>query len=239
MTTKLLLALALCLLGSTLPAQVLINEMSAANMNGIMDSDGDREDWIELYNSGTAAVNLSGWFLSDNPNKPQKWVIPNGQTIAAGAYRTIFCSGKDKLAGIFMHTNFKITQTKGESVVLTQPSGTTADIYTFNIPNQGNHSYGRTPNGGPVWKIFIAPTPGAANGLVSYQAYAPIVQASVNAGFYVGNTMVSLSTSPGFPIRYTTNGNEPSSGYSNYQGDVLSLYDMYLLAPLHNYSTIN
>ncbi|HNL38899.1 MAG TPA: lamin tail domain-containing protein, partial [Saprospiraceae bacterium] len=109
--TRLLLPLALCLLASALSAQVIINEISAANMNGITDGDGDREDWIELYNAGPTTVNLGGWFLSDNPANPQKWVIPSGQTIAPGAYRLVFCSGKDKVAGIYLHTNFKITQT--------------------------------------------------------------------------------------------------------------------------------
>ena len=115
--TRLLLALTLCLMGSTLTAQILINEISAANMSGLLDGDGDREDWVELYNPGPAAVNIGGWFLSDNPNNPQKWVIPVGQNIPAGAYRVVFCSGKDKVAPPYLHTNFKLSQTKGESLI--------------------------------------------------------------------------------------------------------------------------
>ncbi len=176
-----------------------------------MDEDADHEDWVELYNSGSSSVNIGGWFLSDNPNKPQKWVIPVGQTIPAGAYRIFFCSGKDRPTAAIKHTNFKITQTKGESVVLTQANGTLADIYTFTTPNQSNHSYGRTPNGSSTWKIYTTPTPGAANTGSNYQAYAPAVQATLGAGFYTGSIAVALSTSAGFNIRYTTNGNEPTS----------------------------
>ena len=219
--TRLLLALALCLFASALPAQVLINEISAANMNGLTDGDGDREDWVELYNSGATAVNLGGWFLSDDPGKPQKWVIPNGQTIGPGAYRVIFCSGKDKIAAPYLHTNFKITQTKGESVVLTLPNGATVDSYTFSIPNQGNHSYGRTPNGGATWKIYTAPTPGVVNSGGSFQSYAPGVLASQNAGFYAGNTQVNLNTSAGYTIRYTTDGTEPTVTSTLYSGPVM------------------
>ena len=36
------------------------------------------EDWIELYNSGSSAVDLSGWHLSDKESKPEKWEIPDG-----------------------------------------------------------------------------------------------------------------------------------------------------------------
>ena len=214
---RLLLPLVICVGSLELSAQVIINEICASNLNGLTDGDGDREDWFELYNSGPT-VNLSGWFLSDDPSNPQKWVIPNGQTIAAGAYRTIFCSGKDKIDGAFLHTNFKINQTKGESVVLTQPNGTTADSYTFVIPNQGNQSYGRSPNGGAVWKIFTTPTPGANNAGTSYQAYAPNVLADQVAGFYSGSVMVNLSTDPGFTIRYTTNGSEPTTTSTLYAG---------------------
>jgi hypothetical protein len=208
---KLLFTLTFLFFAPTLSAQVLINEVSAANLSGITDEDGDREDWVELYNSGPSSVNISGWFLSDNPNKPQKWVIPSGTTINAGAYRLFFCSGKDRPNAAIKHTSFKITQTKGESVLLTQANGTLVDSYTFTIPNQSNHSYGRSPNGGSTWKIYTTPTPGVANTGSSYQAYAPIVQATLDAGFYTGNAAVALSTSAGFTIRYTTNGSEPTS----------------------------
>ncbi|MCB0519906.1 MAG: CotH kinase family protein [Saprospiraceae bacterium] len=216
---RLLPAIALCLCTlQPIIAQIIINEVCASNLNGLLDSDGDREDWFELYNVGPTAVNISGWFMSDDPADLQKWVIPNGQSIAPGAYRTVFCSGKDKIVGAAMHTNFKISQTKGEWVILSLPDGSLADGYNFTIPNQVNHSYGRSPNGGFDWKIFTTPTPGTANTGTSYQAYAPYVQASIEAGFYSGSAAVSLSTDPGFTIRYTTNGSEPTAASTLYSG---------------------
>ncbi len=217
---KLLLPFACCLMTLEMAAQVVINEVCASNLNGLLDSDGDREDWFELYNPGPGSVNLSGWFLSDNPNNPQKWVVPSGQTIAAGAYLTVFCSGKDKVVGTAMHTNFKLTQTKGESVVLTQPNGTTADFYTFVVPNQVNHSWGRSPNGSATWKIFTTPTPGASNIGTSFDAYSANVVADKVAGFYPGSMSVNLSTDPGLTIRYTTNGSEPTPTSTVYSGPV-------------------
>ncbi len=211
-----LLLLALSIFTHSLSAQVVINEISAANLLGIVDDDGDREDWVELHNTGAIPVNLSGWFLSDNPGKPQKWIVPAGQTIAAGGYLMIYCSGKDKVAGGFIHTNFKLSQTKGESVILTQANGTPVDSYTFAIPNQGNHSYGRSPNGSGTWKIFLTPTPNGANITNSYASYAPAVLATLDGGFYTGGASVSLSTSAGFTIRYTTNGTEPTNASTLY-----------------------
>ena len=66
-------------------AQVVINEYSCSNMNGPTDAFGEREDWIELYNSGATAVDLTGYYLSDNDNNPQKWQIPSGSIPANGS----------------------------------------------------------------------------------------------------------------------------------------------------------
>lgn len=218
--TRLLLVLTLCLMGNMLSAQILINEISAANMSGLVDGDGDREDWVELYNPNAAPINIGGWFLSDNPNNPQKWVIPLGQNIPAGGYKIVFCSGKDKVAAPYLHTNFKISQTKGESLILTRNNGILADTYTFDIPNQANHSYGRSPNAGPDWHIYTTPTPGAANNSGSFTAYGPAVLADLDAGFYSGGITVNLSTDPGFSIRYTINGSEPNITSPVYMGPI-------------------
>ena len=43
-------------------------------------------DAIELYNPTSAAVDLSGWFLTDDLRTHAKFRIPNGTSIAAGGY---------------------------------------------------------------------------------------------------------------------------------------------------------
>ncbi len=201
-------------------AQVVINEVCAANLNGGMGAGTAQEDWFELYNTGSVAVDLSGWFLSDNPAKPQKWAIPAGQSIAAGAYRVVVCSGADGVAGNILYPNFKITQTEGESAVLTRPNGTQADLFTFVIPNQTGHSYGRAPNGSNTWKVFTAPTPAAANGNTSFAAYTASVQASVEAGFFASSVSVGLSGPAGATIQYTTDGSEPTAAATTYAGPI-------------------
>jgi hypothetical protein len=44
-------------------------------------------DSIELHNPSAASADISGWFLSDDFNTPKKFRIPDGTTLAAGAYR--------------------------------------------------------------------------------------------------------------------------------------------------------
>ncbi len=47
---------------------VVISEFLADNDNGLLDADGDSSDWIELHNASDAAVNLDGWYLTDDPD---------------------------------------------------------------------------------------------------------------------------------------------------------------------------
>jgi hypothetical protein len=43
-------------------------------------------DWIELLNTTTLAINISGWFLSDDPGSILKYQIPTGTILAPGGY---------------------------------------------------------------------------------------------------------------------------------------------------------
>lgn len=192
-----------------LQAQVLINEISAANRAIIADNYGDYEDYIELYNAGAAAVDISSYFLSDNPANPTKWQIPAGTVINAGGYRLFFCSGRDEDNGLAQHTNFKLTQTTGETVLFSDNGGILLDSYTL-TPTQLNHSWGRLPSGG-AWKVYTAPTPGNANGAAAFDGYATRPQFSVASGIYNGAQTVSISSAQtGVTIRYSLDGAEPT-----------------------------
>lgn len=75
---------------------VRINEFMASNGSTIQDEDGDFEDWIELYNYGNEAVDLSGWGLSDDTAEPMQWTFAAGTEIGAGQHLIVWASGKDR-----------------------------------------------------------------------------------------------------------------------------------------------
>src|SRR5258705_8699038 len=77
---------------------VQITEFMALNNNGIEDEDGDNEDWIELFNAGTNAVNLAGWFLTDTTNDLKKWMFPD-VILSTNSYLIVFASNKDRKVG--------------------------------------------------------------------------------------------------------------------------------------------
>ncbi|MGB6035660.1 MAG: CotH kinase family protein, partial [Cryomorphaceae bacterium] len=202
-----------------LNAQVVINEISAANYAGFIDNYGDYEDWIELYNSGGAAVDLSGYYLSDEELEPMKWEIPAGTTINAGDYLLIYASDRNESVGGNLHTSFKITQAKQEGAVLSDPSGAILDSYLLTIANQREHSRGRLTDGADDWGVFTSPTPGAPN-TGGLGEYVPI-EIITAPGYYSGTVDVEIqSADPGAAIHYTVDGTVPTEGSPLYTGPI-------------------
>lgn len=55
-------------------AQVVINEYCSSSTS-FLDEYGDNADWIELYNTSSADVDLTGWHLSDKASNLGKWTF--------------------------------------------------------------------------------------------------------------------------------------------------------------------
>src|SRR6186713_2763834 len=163
-------------------SQVVINEYSCSNRNILADQNGDYEDYIELFNTTSSPIDLSGYYLSDDYTNLTKWTFPSGITIAGNGYLLIWASSKDMVAGTYIHTNFKLTQTKFEALAFSDPAGVILDSVTLKL-TQKNHSRVRNPNGSATWGLFSAPTPNFSNGNGSVD-YAPQPSMDVAPGFY-------------------------------------------------------
>ena len=74
-----------------LDAEPVINEFLASNNGEIQDEDGDFSDFIELTNRGDQAVNLAGWYLTDNASDLNKWQFPS-INLSPGQYLVVFAS---------------------------------------------------------------------------------------------------------------------------------------------------
>ncbi|MDP4826888.1 MAG: CotH kinase family protein [Flavobacteriales bacterium] len=217
----------LALVSFELNAQVVLNEFSAANYNDWDASGfGDYEDWVELYNPTGGAINIGGYFLSDQVADPGKFEIPAGTTVPANGYLTIICTGlfeaTPNMWG-FLNTNFKVNQTQGESFLFSDPGMNVLSSFTFgtDIPiNSTNHSYGRDTDGSNNWVIFTNPTPGASNGGPTGVEYASKPTIDVQAGYYGAPITVTCTSDPGTTLYYTLNGNEPSNASTLYAGPI-------------------
>ncbi len=190
---------------------VFISEFMTENTGIIRDEDGEKSDWIELFNSSNQSVSLLGWSLTDDVLDLRKWKFPSAN-VAGGGRLLVFASGKDRTnALVRLHTNFKLNN-EGEYLALVNPAGTVESQFSPTYPEQKKtFSYGRA-NGSPnVAGFFGLPTPGTAN-TTSGVGFAPDVKFSINGHAYITNFFLAISLKSehvGAEIRYTTNGTLP------------------------------
>jgi hypothetical protein len=193
------------------PSHLLINEVLFANRTGLADEDGDLSDWVEIYNRGSQPVNLGGWFLTDDPDQPEKWPFPD-RVLGAQEYLLVFASGKDRENVEALHANFKLNR-DGDFLGLYNvfEKRFMDRVPTPLSPQFGDVTYGRYDDT-LQFGYLGNPTPGASNNLSQVWAgvVAPVIFSQPH-GFYEQPLAVELSTAtPGAVIYYTTNGSDPT-----------------------------
>ena len=193
----------------------VINEFSASNAGIIDDDNGNATDWIEIYNAGEDAVDLSGYTLTDDPTNIAKYIFPE-TLLAGGQYLIIFAGDDaDPTSGTDLYTEFGLSSS-GEYLGFYDPAGNVVSEFGVNgtdYPAQFQDvSYGLVNDGDfDSVAFFATPTPGSAN----VDSVDGVIQAlptvSVERGFYEQAFAVDI-TSPalGASIVYTTDGSEPS-----------------------------
>lgn len=141
---------------------VVINELMADNVAAFPDPQGGFDDWIELRNVTDQEVDLTGHYLSDEPNNPRKWQFPAGATLPASGYLLVWAD-EDGSATPGLHASFKLAKA-GEQVYLIDTDANLNVVLDHVVfgPQQTDRSYGRTAADPDTWAI-LEPTPGYAN----------------------------------------------------------------------------
>ena len=134
-------------------SKVVINELMAMNSYSAMDQNNQFDDWIELYNNTGAAINLTGYYLSDSKNNLTKWKFPEGTSIESKSFLVVWADADTLQAGL--HTNFKLSSS-GEKIYLATPQLEIWDKVEYG-EQTSELSYARTPNGTGEFK-WTAPT---------------------------------------------------------------------------------
>lgn len=203
---------------SVFSQSVFINEFMASNTGVFADEAGEYDDWVELYNAGTAPVNIGGMYVTDKLSDPTKWQIPDtdpaATTIAGGGYLILWFD-KEPAQGV-LHVNAKLSA-GGEAIALFATDGQTQiDGLAFSAQTT-DVSYGRWPDASANFQFFTNPTPGATNNSSTGTDPAEAPAASVPGGLYEAAQTVTLSSpTPGATIRYTVDGSEPSGNSALY-----------------------
>lgn len=146
---------------------IYINEFMASNGATIADEFGEFNDWIEFYNPNNFAIDMAGYYVSDDPSDLTKYQIPEDSELSvlpANGWLLIWADNQTEQGDL--HTNFALSAS-GEDVVLTAPDGVTViDAYTYGQQSE-DVSEGRETDGAANWVFFDTPTPNASNGTSS------------------------------------------------------------------------
>jgi hypothetical protein len=128
---------------------------SEANLNA-------SRDFVELRNTNSSAVDMSGMRLSNDPEDLAQWVFPSGTVIPGNGLLVVWFDNDappSTVSGPVLNTGQSLDAESGE-VWLFNAAGQPVDsvVFGFQIANM---PIGRTGTG--AWTLLTAPTPGAVN----------------------------------------------------------------------------
>ena len=131
---------------SVAPASAAVTDVK---INEVESNGGTPGDWIELYNAGSASVDISGFKVLDNDNTHTPLSLPSGTTLAPGA----FYVAEEAALGFGLGS--------ADSARLFAPDGTTL-LDTYSWTAHAASTYGRCPDGTGAFGATTS-TKGAAN----------------------------------------------------------------------------
>jgi len=147
--------------GSLSAGVVVINELLA-------NSAGSGPDWIELHNTTDQAIDLGGWFLSDDADTLTKYEIAQGTTIAAHGY-LVFTESRHfgNPADPGCYESFGLSR-DGETIYLHSGAQGVVTGYSERAqfgPSDAGATFGRYEDGAGGFDLVLLtqPTPGAPN----------------------------------------------------------------------------
>ena len=141
---------------------LVINEIASNNNSSTQPI---REDWIELYNSGSETLDLNGLLISDDTAYPRQHVLRADRAqlqLAPGKFLVLIADNRN-MAGP-LHVPFRLSS-NGETVGIFSASGSTTEIVdVLNYDEQSREaSWARIPDGtGPLVQTSTV-TPGTTN----------------------------------------------------------------------------
>lgn len=188
---------------------LLINEVCASNKKSWLDADGRKPDWIELYNSTDADMNISDCGISDSATDLFKYTFPKGTVVPAHGYLLICCDGGLTSSDPSEHHGaFKISAS-GETVYLTHPISGMVDMVVVPAATT-DITYGRYANGSANF-CELTPTPLASNDTAQKIVSVAEPAFSQESGFYDTEFQLSITSTEGCTIRYTIDGTDPTN----------------------------
>lgn len=207
-----------------------LNEFMASNTGagGILDPQGQSDDWIEIYNFGDTTIDLAGMYLTDDVDNPTAWQFPLDRpadtVIDPNGFLIVWADG-DIGDTPGLHADFQL-DAGGEEIALFDTDGTIQIDSIVYEDQVSDISYGRLPDGNADLRFFAVPTPGMPN-QNAYMGLVADTKFSHNRGFYDAPfSLIITCDTPGARIYYTADGSDPieneapAAGAAQYTGPV-------------------
>jgi hypothetical protein len=165
-------------LDPSLARSVFINEWMTLNTVVADPKDGDYESWFELFNAGTQAVDLTGWYLSGNPLNHFQFQIPSGYVLPSHGYLLAWADNEPAQNLPFngdLHVNFDLAN--ASVLGLYTPAGEQMDLVDLAPQAPGLSCGSRVDGTGPIL-VTVTPTPRGSNSQIKIAS----ITASRSAG---------------------------------------------------------
>ena len=137
-----------------------ISEIVARNTDGVRDGTNGTPDWVEIRNTSTSAVSLSGVALSQQLGDNPRFRFPGEYVMAPGEHFLVFCDNHAERGA--NHAPIGLNG-DGDTVMLTgltaNQARTLIDWVTFG-PQETNTAWARLGAGGSFWATSPTPTNG-------------------------------------------------------------------------------
>lgn len=174
---------------------ICINEVSPANDIYVNDY-RKKADWIELYNRGDEAIDITSLFFSDDEATPKKYQIDAASgvntIIHPNKHMVVWCD--DKASVTQLHLPFKLKNSDGGFLSLCSSDNLWTDTIKYDLISS-KETIGRYPDGGGTCYNFYHPTIGTNNQATMYD----------RARYSAPDTIVSLpSTNDIVSVTYYT-----------------------------------
>ena len=208
------------------PENLFINEFMANNDDAVAGPYNDYPDWIELYNGGTEAIDLSEMYMSDDLASPDDWQFPSGTVIDAGGYLVIWADNTPSRGG--MHASFSLNAIDEVVAIFAADGETVIDSVVYS-EQFDDVSYARLPDGSTSW-AYLTATPGSSNALGDPVNPDEPISVYVPEGLFINEFMANNDVSVAAPDSSYPDWIELYNGGNS----SISLDGMYLTDDLEN-----
>ena len=136
-------------------AGLKLNEVMVVNNSNVVNEFGERQAWIELFNSNHAPMEISSVFITDDPAQPKKYPVPLGDVLTKIPKRqhVIFWADGKPARGTF-HLNFVLKEGQDNWIGVYDANGITLiDSVTVPASLQADMSYARSVDGSGEWEV--------------------------------------------------------------------------------------